>query len=164
MTVGFLSSSVAAPAPRPPTPVSSVLFTCTYNVIRSPMAAALMRFYHGQRVFVDSVGVRQGEAVDPFACCVMEEEGIDITKHRPRTFDDLEDSNFDLIVTLSPEAHHRAMELTRTMACEVEFWNTFDPTLVTGNRETMLDAYRQVRESLENRIMTRFPLSRGPTV
>lgn len=162
MTVG--ASSSAALSLRSPPSVSSVLFTCTYNVIRSPMAAALMRFYHGQRIFVDSVGVRQGECVDPFACVVMDEEGIDIKKHRPRTFDDLEDSNFDLIITLSPEAHHRAMELTRTMACEVEFWNTFDPTLVTGNRETMLDAYRQVRESLETRIMKRFPLSRGPTV
>lgn len=158
---------LAAPAAfshRPLTAVSSVLFTCTYNMIRSPMAAALMRFYHGQRIYVDSAGVRLGEGVDPFACAVMDEEGIDIKKHRPKTFDDLEDSNFDLIVTLSPEAHHRAMELTRTMACEVEFWNTFDPTVVTGNRETMLEAYRQVRDSLENRIMARFPLSRGPTI
>jgi protein-tyrosine-phosphatase len=149
---------------RPALPVTSVLFTCTYNMIRSPMAAAIMRFYHGQKIYVDSAGVRDVACVDPFACVAMDEAGIDIKKHRCKTFDDLEDTNFDLIITLSPEAHHRAMELTRTMACEVEFWNTFDPTVVTGNRETMLDAYRQVRDTLEDRIMARFPLGRGPTV
>lgn len=157
-------SASAAFSPRLLTPVTSVLFACTYNMVRSPMAAAILRFYQGQKIYVDSAGVRQGEGVDPFACSVMDEEGIDIKKHRPKTFDDLEDSNFDLIVTLSPEAHHRAMELTRTMACEVEFWNTFDPTVVTGNREAMLNAYREVRDGLESRIMARFPLSRGPTV
>lgn len=144
--------------------ISSVLFACTYNMIRSPMAAAIMRFYHGRHIYVDSAGVREGSGIDPFACVVMDEEGIDIKAHRCKTFDDLEDTNFDLIITLSPEAHHRAMELTRTMSCDVEFWNTFDPTAVTGNRETMLDAYRRVRDTLEDRIMAKFPLGRGPTV
>lgn len=162
--MGAVDMAPAAFLHRPLTTVSSVLFTCTYNMVRSPMAAAIMRFYHGQRIYVDSAGVREGSGVDPFACVVMEEEGIDLKKHRCKTFDDLEDANFDLIVTLSPEAHHRAMEMTRTMACEVEFWNTFDPTVVTGNRDTMLEAYRQVRNGLEDRIMARFPLSRGPTV
>lgn len=150
--------------PLPVVPVTSMLFACTYNMIRSPMAESLMKRFHGQRVYVDSVGVRAGEDIDPFAVAVMEEIGIDISRHRCKTFDDLEDTNVDLIVTLSPEAHHRAMELTRTMACEVEFWNTFDPTLVDGTREAMLDAYRDVRDGLYERIVKRFPLSRGPTV
>jgi len=147
-----------------PLPVTSVLFACTYNMIRSPMAAAMMRHYHGTRVYVDSVGVREGDEVDPFAVAVMEEIGIDLSKHRCRTFEDLEDTNFDLIVSLSPEAQHRAIEMTRTMACDVEFWNTFDPTLVDGTRDTMLEAYRQVRDSLMAKMKQRFPLSRGPTV
>ncbi|KAA0680866.1 low molecular weight phosphatase family protein [Azospirillum brasilense] len=147
-----------------PLPVTSVLFACTYNMIRSPMAAAIMRHFHGTRVYVDSVGVREGDEVDPFAVAVMEEMGIDLSRHRCRSFEDLEDTNFDLIVSLSPEAQHRAIEMTRTMACEVEFWNTFDPTLVDGNREAMLDAYRKVRDGLLNRVKERFPLSRGPTV
>ncbi|OYD80839.1 MULTISPECIES: low molecular weight phosphatase family protein [Azospirillum] len=147
-----------------PLPVTSVLFACTYNMIRSPMAAAIMRHFHGTRVYVDSVGVREGDEVDPFAVAVMEELGIDLSRHRCRSFEDLEDTNFDLIVSLSPEAQHRAIEMTRTMACEVEFWNTFDPTLVDGNREAMLDAYRKVRDGLLGKIKERFPLSRGPTV
>ncbi|PWC49157.1 low molecular weight phosphatase family protein [Azospirillum sp. TSA6c] len=147
-----------------PLPVTSVLFACTYNMIRSPMAAAMMRHYHGTRVYVDSVGVREGDEVDPFAVAVMEEIGIDLSKHRCRTFEDLEDTNFDLIVSLSPEAQHRAIEMTRTMACDVEFWNTFDPTLVDGTRDAMLEAYRQVRDGLMAKMKQRFPLSRGPTV
>ncbi|CAO3430248.1 arsenate-mycothiol transferase ArsC [Azospirillum argentinense] len=147
-----------------PLPVTSVLFACTYNMIRSPMAAAIMRHFHGTRVYVDSVGVREGDEVDPFAVAVMEEMGIDLSRHRCRSFEDLEDTNFDLIVSLSPEAQHRAIEMTRTMACDVEFWNTFDPTLVDGNREAMMEAYRKVRDGLLSRIKERFPLSRGPTV
>ncbi|PWC33986.1 low molecular weight phosphatase family protein [Azospirillum sp. TSO35-2] len=147
-----------------PLPVTSVLFACTYNMIRSPMAAAMMRHFHGTRVYVDSVGVREGDEVDPFAVAVMEEMGIDLSKHRCRTFEDLEDTNFDLIVSLSPEAQHRAIEMTRTMACDVEFWNTFDPTLVDGTRDAMLEAYRQVRDGLLTKLKQRFPLTRGPTV
>jgi protein-tyrosine-phosphatase len=156
---------VMAVTPAFPTlPVTSVLFACTYNMIRSPMAAAMMRHFHGARVYVDSVGVREGDEVDPFAVAVMEEMGIDLSKHRCRTFEDLEDTNFDLIVSLSPEAQHRAIEMTRTMACDVEFWNTFDPTLVDGSRDAMLEAYRQVRDSLLMKLKQRFPLSRGPSV
>lgn len=147
-----------------PLPVTSVLFACTMNQVRSPLAESLMKHFHGQRIYVDSAGVRAGDEVDPFAVVVMDELGIDLSRHRCKTFDDLEDNNFDLIVTLSPEAHHRAMELTRTMACDVEFWNTFDPTLVDGSRDAMLEAYRQVRDGLLTRIRDRFPLSRGPTV
>jgi len=82
----------------------------------------------------------------------MEEIGIDITRHKPRTFEDLEDSNFDVIVTLSPEAHHRALEFTRAMAVEVIYWPTPDPTATQGSRETMLNAYRDVRDRLAARI------------
>ena len=156
--------AMAATPVLTPLPVTSVLFACTYNMIRSPMAAAMMRHYHGTRVYVDSVGVREGDEVDPFAVAVMEEIGIDLSKHRCRTFEDLEDTNFDLIVSLSPEAQHRAIEMTRTMACDVEFWNTFDPTLVDGTRDAMLEAYRQVRDGLLDKVKQRFPLTRGPTV
>jgi protein-tyrosine-phosphatase len=94
----------------------------------------------------------------------MDEIGIDLSKHRPKSFDDLEDSSYDLIISLSPEAQHRAVELTRTMACEVEFWNTFDPTLIEGNRETRLAAYRQVRDFLMARIEARFALDLKPNL
>ena len=114
-----------------------------------------MKRYFGSSVYVDSVGVRAGE-LDSFAIAVMEEIGIDISKHRPKVFDDLEDSSFDLIVSLSPQAQHSAVEMTRTMACEVEFWNTFDVTAVQGSRETMMDAYRGVRDALEKRIQEQF--------
>jgi protein-tyrosine-phosphatase len=139
----------------------SVLFACTQNAIRSPMAEAIMKHLHGHRVFVDSVGVR-AMPVDAFAVRVMDEIGIDVSRHKAKTFDELEDSSFDLVITLSPEAQHRAVEMTRTMACEVEFWNTFDPSVVEGSRAVVLDAYRQVRDSLLARIKARFdPGPRG---
>lgn len=119
-----------------------------------------MRHLHGKRVFVDSVGVRSRE-VDGFAAEVMEEIGIPIDDHQAKTFDELEDSSFDVIITLSPEAQHSAVEMTRTMACEVEFWHTFDPSIVEGNREARLDAYRQVRDELMRRILERFPVEGG---
>ena len=140
---------------------TSVLFACTQNAIRSPMAEAILKHFHGHRVFVDSAGVRIGE-LDPFAVAVMEELGIDLSRHRPKAFDDLEDDSFDLVVTLSPEAHHRAIEMTRTTAFDVEFWPTFDPTLIEGNRDTRLDAFRQVRDALMQRIQDRFPPDPGP--
>ena len=139
----------------------AVLFACTQNSVRSPMAEALLKHLLGHRVYVDSVGVRSRE-VDPFVLEVMDEIGIDLSKHRPKSFDDLEDTSFDLIVSLSPEAQHQAVELTRTMACDVEFWNTFDPSLVEGNRETRLQAYRDVRDQLKRRIEERFTLDLKP--
>jgi len=133
----------------------SVLFACTQNAIRSPMAEAIMKHLHGHRVFVDSVGVR-AMPVDPFAVRVMDEIGIDIARHKAKTFDDLEDTSFDLVITLSPEAQHRAVEMTRTMACDVEFWNTLDPSAIEGSQSVILDAYRQVRDTLLARIKSRF--------
>ncbi len=141
----------------------SVLFCCTLNALRSPMAEGLLKVLHNRRVFVDSVGVRAGE-LDPFAVAVMDEIGIDISRHRSKSFDNLDDTSFDLIISLSPEAHHRALEMTRTMACEVEFWNTFDPSIVEGSREVRLDAYREVRDTLMRRIRERFPVHAAPTV
>ena len=141
----------------------SVLFCCTRNAIRSPMAEAILKMLHGRRIFVDSAGVRGGD-VDGFAVAVMDEIGLDLTRHRAKTFDELEDTSFDLIVSLSPEAQHRAVELTRTMAAEVEFWKTMDPSIVEGNREVRLDAYRQVRDWLMARIQARFPQRPTPIV
>ena len=126
------------------------------------MAAALMKHLHGRHIYVDSVGVRAAE-IDPFAVAVMDEIGIDIAKHQAKTFDELEDTSFDLVISLSPEAQHSAVELTRTMACDVEFWPTHDPTAVEGSREEMLDAYRVVRDHLRQRILARFPLGPGGT-
>jgi protein-tyrosine-phosphatase len=133
----------------------SVLFACTFNAVRSPMAAAIMRHLFGQTVYVDCVGAHAGEP-DPLAAEAMDEIGIDISRRRPKSFDDFEDTSFDLVVTLSPEAHHRAMELTRTSAAVVEYWPTMDPTAVEGSRDRRLDAYRALRDSLMERIARRF--------
>lgn len=129
----------------------SVLFACTLNSVRSPMAEAIARHYFGREIYFASAGLKHGEP-DPFASKAMEEIGVDISHHKPRTFEDLEDSNFDVIVTLSPDAHHRALEFTRTMAVEVVYWPTPDATAAQGSRETILDAYRDVRDRLAARI------------
>jgi protein-tyrosine-phosphatase len=138
----------------------AALFACTMNAVRSPMAAAIMRHLYGRFVYVESAGARAGE-IDPMAVEVMEELGIEIGKHKPRRFEDLEDTSFDLIVTLSPEAHHKAMELTRTMAVAVEYWPTVDPTAIEGSRDQRLDAYRAVRNELMQRIEARFAVDRA---
>jgi protein-tyrosine-phosphatase len=129
----------------------SVLFACTLNTVRSPMAEAIARHYFGREIYFASAGLKRGE-LDPFAVAAMEEIGVDLTRHKPHTFEDLEDSNFDLIVTLSPEAHHRALEFTRTMAVDVVYWPTPDATAAQGSREAILDAYREVRDRLAARI------------
>ena len=120
----------------------------------------------GGSVYVGSAGVRKGE-LDPFATAAMEEIGIDIGAHRPVTFeelDDLEGLNFDLIVTLSPEAHHRALEFTRNTATDVEYWPVPDATAVDGSRETRLQAHRQVRDLILRRLKERFGVPSGPTL
>ncbi len=129
----------------------SVLFACTLNTVRSPIAEALGKHYFGRQVYFASAGIKPGKP-DPFAIAVMDEIGIDMSKHRPHTFEDLEDSYFDLVVTLSPQAHHKALELTRTLASEVVYWPTLDATAVEGSREHILESYRQVREGLFRRI------------
>jgi protein-tyrosine-phosphatase len=122
------------------------------------MAEGIMKRLHGKRIYVDSVGIRRGEA-DPFVTAVMDEIGIDLARHRSKTFEDLDDDSFDIVISLSPEAQHKAVELTRHRACEVEFWNTFDPSLIEGSRDTRLDAYRAVRDELITRLRRRFPPS-----
>ena len=136
----------------------AVLFACGLNSVRSPMAVGLFRQLVGPASYVSSAGVRKDE-LDPFAVAALDEVGIDISRHRPTTFEELEDwegLNFDLIVTLSPEAHHKALELTRTIAAEVEYWPTPDPTAIEGTREQRLAAYREVREQLTEHIKKRF--------
>jgi protein-tyrosine-phosphatase len=127
------------------------------------MAAALAQEMLPATLRVASAGVRKGE-LDPFAVAAMAEIGIDIGQHQPMTFEELEDwegLNFDLIVTLSPEAHHKALELTRTLAADVEYWPTPDPTPTEGSREQRLEAYRAVRDQLARRIRERFSEQQG---
>jgi protein-tyrosine-phosphatase len=136
----------------------AVLFACGLNSVRSPMAAALFAQMFGRAIYVGSAGVRKGE-LDPFAAAVMDEIGLDISRHKPITFEELDEwegLNFDLIITLAPEAHHRALEITRTSGIDVEYWPTADPSAVEGSRAQRLDAYREVRDQLEKRIRERF--------
>lgn len=129
------------------------------------MAAAILRHLTGRTIYVQSAGVRRGDH-DAFVDVVMDEIGIDVSLHSPHTLADLGDTSFDLIVSLSPEAHHQALELTRTMAVEVVYWATFDPTIMIGqaNRDQILDAYRSVRDDLFTRIKDHFELHGGPVV
>ncbi|MGA7546602.1 MAG: arsenate reductase ArsC [Methyloceanibacter sp.] len=141
----------------------AVLFACSRNAVRSPMGAAILRHLAGNSLYVESAGVRAGET-DPFAIAVMEELGIDLSQHKPVSLADLHDTSFDLIVTLAPEAHHQALELTRSQAIDVEYWPTPDPTAASGNREQILSAYRAVRDGLFQKIKQRFHLAGAPSV
>jgi protein-tyrosine-phosphatase len=134
----------------------AILFACTMNSVRSVMAYAIMKHLFGKFVYVDAAGVRAG-ALDPFAVEAMEEIGIEIGKYKPKSFDDMEDSTmFDLCITLSPEAQHKAVDLAHTSAIEIEYWPTVDPTLVEGSRDQRLEAYRATRDGIYKRIRDRF--------
>ncbi|MCJ2080604.1 low molecular weight phosphatase family protein [Methylobacterium sp. J-090] len=139
--------------------VQSALFMCNFNAVRSLAAEAIARHYFGKSIYVQSAGVRSGEPADPFMVAALDEIGIDAARHKPRTLAELEEwegLNFDLIVTLAPEAHHAALELTRTNAVEVEYWPTPDPTnFHEGSRDQRLDGYRDVRDGLIYRIKMR---------
>lgn len=146
-----------AASERPSRP-HAVLFACGMNAVRSPMAAGLLQQMFGKSLYVGSAGVQKGE-LDPFVVAVMDEIGVDISRHKPMTFEELEELeglSFDLIVTLSPPAHHKALELTHTIAADVEYWPTVDPTGIEGSREQRMDAYREVRDQLMARIRARF--------
>lgn len=133
----------------------SVLFACTHNAVRSPMAEALAKRLYGMRAYFDSAGVQAGE-VDPFVLVVLDEMGVDLHRHNVKTLEDVDPGEFDLIVTLSPEAHHAALELTRDVATAVEYWPTSDPSAVEGAREIRLHAYRGMRDALMMRMRGRF--------
>jgi protein-tyrosine-phosphatase len=143
----------------------AVLFACNFNRVRSPMAEGLLKLMFGDRIYVDSAGVKhdEDEEPDPFVVAVMDELGVDLSKHRPKTFDDLEDDSFDVVISLTPEAQHRAVELARGRAVEMEYWPTHDPTLTLGARDEVLAAYREVRDALAARLRERFgvPASYG---
>jgi protein-tyrosine-phosphatase len=141
---------------------SSLLFACSENSVRSPMAEALAKRLYGQAVYVESVGVRARD-VDGFVVSALDELGIDVHRHHAQTFEDVDPASFELIVTLSPEAHHRALEFTRGTAAEVEYWPLPDPSVVEGTRETQLDAYRQARDLILTRLKARFGSPSGPS-
>jgi protein-tyrosine-phosphatase len=142
---------------------SSLLFACSENSVRSPIAEALAKRLYGQASYIDSVGVRASD-VDGFAAAALDELGIDVHRHHAKTFDDVDASSFDLIVTLSPEAHHRALEFTRGTATEVEYWPVMDPSVVEGSRAMRLEAYRSTRDQILTRLKARFGAPSGPSV
>jgi protein-tyrosine-phosphatase len=146
------------PDGRPGELPGAVLFACNHNRVRSPMAEALMKLMFGDRVYVDSCGLRldEDDDPDPFAVAVMDELGADLSRHRSKTFADLEEGAFDLVISLTPEAQHRAVELARHHAVDIEYWPTQDPTLTLGSRDAVLEAYRETRDALATRIRGRF--------
>ncbi|MET0172697.1 low molecular weight phosphatase family protein [Agrobacterium vaccinii] len=139
----------------------AILFMCGMNSIRSPMAEVIAKQVIAPGIYIQSAGVRAGER-DPFVDAVLDEAGLTLGKHKPRTLDEIEDDFFDLIITLTPEAHHAALELTRSNALDVVYWPTMDPTVATGTREQILEAYREVREHLKKLISERLPQRARP--
>lgn len=133
----------------------AILFVCGMNAIRSPMAEALARFMLPASTYIASAGLRAGKR-DPFVDAVLDEIGLSLGEREPQTLEDLEDDFFDLIVTLAPEAHHAALDMTRSLAADVVYWPMPDPTAATGTREQILDAYRDVRDRLKSLIGSHF--------
>ena len=146
---------------------SSVLFCCDHNSVRSPIAEGMMKKFYGQRAYVQSAGVRTDREIDGFAVAVSDEIGVELSRHRTRSFDEMEQwgddlSGFDLIVALSPASQRRALELTRYAHIDVEYWPILDPSGIGEDRETRLSAYRQTREQIRDRMLDRFGPPQAP--
>lgn len=139
----------------------AILFACSHNAIRSPMAAAIMKHLFGTHVYVESCGVKAG-TLDALAVEVMDEIGIDLSHLHPKSFETLADTSFDLIITLSPQARMKATDLTRSMAVEVEYWTVPDPSAYEGSRDQMLTAYRQARDTIFRKVKERFAARPAP--
>jgi arsenate reductase len=139
----------------------SVLFCCDHNAVRSPMAEGLMKRMYGHRAYVQSAGVHNDLEIDGFSVAVCQELGIELARHRSRSFDEMvkwgdDLGAFDLIVALSPASQRQALDLTRHAHIDVEFWPIMDPTGIGETREQKLAAYRQARDQIRARMLERF--------
>ena len=139
-----------------PTELQSVLFLCTFNAVRSVMAEALLKKYFGKEIYIQSAGVHAGEDADVFVTAALNEVGVNVSIHKPRALDELNEGSFDLIIALSKEAFDYAKEKTRTESVDIEFWPTYDATLTKGSRATKLSAYCEVRDQILTKIKDRF--------
>ncbi|NAZ37122.1 low molecular weight phosphatase family protein [Rubellimicrobium sp. CFH 75288] len=139
----------------------SVLFCCDHNAVRSPMAEAIMKRLYGTRTYVQSAGVRSDQEIDGFAITACKEIGVELSRHRTRSFDQMggwgdDLGSFDLILALSPASHHLALDLGRPHALRVEFWPILDPTGMGTSREERLGFYRQARDMILRRLVERW--------
>ncbi|MEN8891545.1 low molecular weight phosphatase family protein [Planktotalea arctica] len=144
----------------------SVLFCCDHNAVRSPMAEGIMKKFYGTQTYVQSVGVYNDLEIDGFSIAVCAEMGVELHRHRSRSFDEMEEfgddlSSFDLIIALSPASQHRALELTRVFHLEVEYWPIIDPTGLGETREAKLHAYRQSRDQIIAQLTGKWGTARG---
>ncbi len=139
----------------------SVLFCCDHNAVRSPMAEGIMKKFYGTVAYVQSAGVRNDLEIDGFAIAVCEELEVQLSRHRSRSFDEMEEwgddlSSFDLIVALSPASQRRALELTRYFHLDVEYWPILDPTGLGETRDAKLEQYRKARDQIIDRLTARW--------
>lgn len=139
----------------------SVLFCCDHNAVRSPMAEGIMKKFYGTGTYVQSVGVHNDMEIDGFSIAVCQEMNVELSRHRSRSFDEMEQwgddlSSFDLVIALSPASQRRALELTRYFHLDVEYWPILDPTDLGETRAAKLDSYRQARDQIVKRIQNRF--------
>ena len=147
----------------------AVLFCCDHNAVRSPMAEAMMKKFYGRRAYVQSAGVRSDMEIDGFSVAVCAEIGVELFRHRTRSFEDMRDwgddpAQFDLIVALSPASQRMALELTRNYHLDVEYWPVLDPAGLGESRADKLAAYRQTRDQIAERLIGRFgPPTEGAT-
>ena len=139
----------------------SVLFCCDHNAVRSPMAEGMMKKFYGHAAYVQSAGVKNDLEIDGFAIAVCQEIGVELSRHRSRSFEEMQSwgddlGSFDLIVALSPASQRQAMELTRLAHLDIEYWPVMDPTGIAEGREAVLAKYRETRDQIRARMIDRF--------
>ncbi|MEP2640820.1 low molecular weight phosphatase family protein [Roseobacter sp.] len=139
----------------------SVLFCCDHNAVRSPMAEGIMKKFYGTGTYVQSAGVTNDMEIDGFSIAVCQELNVELSRHRSRSFDEMENwgddlGSFDLVIALSPASQRRALDLTRFYHLDVEYWPILDPTGLGEGREAKLASYRQARDQIRDRLLARF--------
>ena len=120
-----------------------------------------MKKLYGTECYVLSAGVKSDMEVDGFAVAVCQELDIELSRHRARSFDEMQDwgddlSGFDLVVALSPASQRRALDLTRFYHLDVEYWPIMDPSGIAEDREAKLGIYRLIRDQIKERMIARF--------
>ena len=131
--------------------LGAILFACNINAVRSAMAEAMIKVTYPGKIFADSCGVSPGNP-DGFAIAVMEEIGINMNTHQPKSFDELDSAFYDVIISFSPEAHEAAVALTQSIDCETLYWPVDNLANLTGSRDERLRAYRHVRNMIQDKL------------
>ena len=138
-------------------PRVGVLFVCTGNSARSPIAEALLRHRTGGRVAVASAGTRPKPRLHPNAVRVLHDEfGIDVAGQRPRHLDTLTGRRFDYVVSLCDKAREACPDFPDHP--RRVHWSIPDPATADDTDQTGYPAFQHTATDIDTRIRHLLPV------